>query len=100
VSNEIEIKTANDLDNIRNNLLGNYKLTANISLSSFGNWQPIGTREAPFKGRLNGNGYKITDLVVQWSSKSGNQFRLPDLFIVASPYIKKIAKCHDNDYTT
>jgi len=56
------INTAADLNNVRNNLSGNYRLTANISLGAYFNWAPIGTATDPFTGIINGNGYKITAL--------------------------------------
>lgn len=75
----IEVFTAADFDNIRNNLEGNYILRADIDLSGYANWQPIGTATYnpyepdfekavnltnAFKGRLNGNGHKITGLTI------------------------------------
>ena len=60
-----EIRTAAELNDIRNrNLSGEYKLMANISLTSYANWVPIGTASAPFTGKLDGNGYKITGLKI------------------------------------
>ena len=38
----IGIYTAQDLDNVRNNLTGNYILMNDIDLGSWGNWEPIG----------------------------------------------------------
>ncbi len=49
------ITTAEQFNNIRNNLSGNYVLASNIDLSCYKNWIPIGTKEAPFTGRLFGN---------------------------------------------
>jgi len=63
-ANSIPIRTAADLDNIRNNLAGSFYLTADISLASYENWEPIGTSSAPFTGKMNGNGYKISDLKI------------------------------------
>ena len=57
-----EISTPAQLDAIRSNLSGRYKLTANISLASYHNWIPIGSQDKPFTGKIDGNGYKITDL--------------------------------------
>ena len=63
------IHTAEELQNIKNNLLGNYILGNDIDLSEFndGVWIPIGkdTGAVPrdaFKGTLDGAGYKITNL--------------------------------------
>ena len=67
----IEIYTADQLNDIRNNLSGSYKLMSNISLSSYANWVPIGTESAPFRGKIDGNGFKITDLTIRRSLYTG-----------------------------
>lgn len=54
------VYSAEDLDNIRNNLSGKYILMNHISLSDYTEWNPIGDFEAPFTGELNGDGYSIT----------------------------------------
>ncbi|MEH6939797.1 InlB B-repeat-containing protein [Bacillus sp. JJ664] len=62
-----------DLHNIRNNLSGKYILMNDIDLttatSSGGKydhngsgWEPIGSKSSPFKGILDGNGFKIIGL--------------------------------------
>ena len=62
------IKTAQDLDNIRNNLSGKYILMNDIDLSSYSNWDPIGKISADgsvatgFTGILDGNGYSIKNM--------------------------------------
>ena len=58
------IKTAQDLDNIRNNLSGKYILMADIDLSSYSNWTAIGDSTNGFTGELNGNGYVIKNLTI------------------------------------
>ena len=59
------IKTAEDLDNIRNNLAGKYILMNDIDLSGI-EWDSIGedmySAGSGFKGELNGNGYVIKNL--------------------------------------
>ena len=60
----VEIGTAAELYNIRNDLSGSYKLTNDISLSSYANWLPIGTESDPFTGSLDGNGKKISGLKI------------------------------------
>jgi hypothetical protein len=57
-----DINNATDLINIKDDLLKDYILRANIDLSSVANWLPIGTTAAPFKGSLDGNGYSISNL--------------------------------------
>ena len=67
------IRTAQDLDNVRNNLSGNYILMNNIDLSEWGNWVPIGVykNEADiFSGILDGNGFIISNLSVSVNSNS------------------------------
>ena len=80
----IDIVTQEHLDNIRYNLAGTsyktsasdagvkcggsdcrgYELLANLDLSAFTNWQPIGRRNDPFTSILQGNGYSITNLTI------------------------------------
>ncbi|MFK9094252.1 Ig-like domain-containing protein [Bacillus salipaludis] len=71
----IEIRTAEDLNKIRNGLDGKYILKNNIDLSeatseggAFYNngagWEPIGTQRAPFTGELDGNGFDISGLKI------------------------------------
>lgn len=60
----IQISTPQDLDNIRNNLYGDYELVNDIDMSGWGNWTPIEN----FYGTLNGNGHVIKNLTV---NKSG-----------------------------
>lgn len=64
----MDIATAADLNNVRNNLSGTYTLTANIDLSSYANWDPIGTDAAPFTGKLIGTGFEISGLAISRSS--------------------------------
>ena len=52
------------LYNIRNDLNGVYVLANNITLSKYADWKPIGTKEAPFKGRLYGNYNTISGLAI------------------------------------
>ena len=62
-----EVRTAEELYNVRNNLKGNYIQTADIDLSGYANWDPI----TEFTGVYNGNGYKITGLKI--TGTSGNR---------------------------
>lgn len=56
------IKTAQDLQNINNNLSGKYILMSDIDLSGI-NWQAIGESYSnSFTGEFNGNGYTISNL--------------------------------------
>lgn len=70
----VSIKTAADLDKIREDLNGWNVLDADIDLSGIADWQPIGTYESDcemadgewwrkaFKGRFDGQGHKISGL--------------------------------------
>jgi|GEM_PF-3233010 len=68
-SNAIEIYTAQDLWNVRNNLSGSYVLMNDIDLSSINNgeWIPIGdniTNANRFTGIFDGQGHIIENLVI------------------------------------
>lgn len=58
------ISTAEDLKAIVNDLDGDYVLTNDIDISGE-NWTPIGTREEPFKGTLDGDGHTISGLTIE-----------------------------------
>ena len=60
----IGIYTAEDLNNIRNNLSGKYILMNDIDLSVYENWEPIGKRGSQFTGEFDGNGYLIKSLTM------------------------------------
>lgn len=57
------VYTAEDLDNVRNDLNGKYILMNDIDLGGK-NFVPIGDSGDPFTGIFNGNGYVISGLVV------------------------------------
>src|SRR5690554_2102454 len=57
------IYTANGLDQVRNDLDAQYKLGADIDLSGYPNWEPIGA-PTPFSGTFSGNGLIITNLTI------------------------------------
>lgn len=56
------IMSIDELNEIRNNLDGNYTLGADINLTKVENWHPIGSVEQPFNGHFNGNGFKVTGM--------------------------------------
>ncbi len=66
------IKTAQDLDNIRNDLDGKYILMNDIDLSSYSNWDPIGDIDSGvgFTGTLDGNGYVVKNLTINSPTKN------------------------------
>jgi hypothetical protein len=61
--NYIPITNAQELNNIRNNLSGNYRLMNDIDLESV-EWTPIGTNIAPFSGTLDGKEFIISNLTI------------------------------------
>ncbi len=82
----IEISSAEELATIRNDLTGNYVLVADIDLSGYENWEPIGAfqplSDAPedaevphpdyaFTGTFNGNGHTISNLTVNSNAPIG-----------------------------
>ncbi len=66
--NQIEINSAADLAKIGNDpdypLDGNYIQMANIDLSDYENWDPIGSNTSSFSGIFNGNGFTISNLTI------------------------------------
>jgi hypothetical protein len=68
----IEIYTAKELYDMRDNLGGKYKLMRNIDLAEYSDWEPIGGEliPDPFTGELYGNGYTIDNLTIDNDSGS------------------------------
>ena len=56
---------------ITDDLDGNYELTADLDLSSWGNWQPLGSEALPFSGTFVGNGHSISGLSSKGYNKAG-----------------------------
>ncbi len=64
----IPVATLEDLQNMQNDLAGDYYLTANIDAGGV-NWLPIGAEfngrpASPFRGSFNGNGFTISNLTI------------------------------------
>lgn len=57
-----QIENAQELNNVRNHLDSYFKLTEDIDLSTYSNWEPIGDMSAYFTGTFDGDGYKISNL--------------------------------------
>lgn len=74
----IEVWTATDLNNVRNNRSGSYIQMADIDLSEIGDWEPIGDAdkywewEDPFTGTYNGNNFTISNLTVNRPTQARN----------------------------
>ena len=66
------VEDADDLNAVRNDLAASYKQTADIDLSGYANWEPIGNISdldydpwvifAPFTGSYDGSGYTVNNL--------------------------------------
>lgn len=65
------IKSAEDLNNIRQDLNGKYVLLSNIDLSGYENWAPIGDEASPFMGTFDGNGNTVTGLRITSAAGTG-----------------------------
>lgn len=57
----VNISSENELNNIRNNAGGKFRLTKDLNV----NIPPIGTSDSPFRGVFDGNGHTITYNVVK-----------------------------------
>ena len=81
-SQNLEIRTWYDLDDVRDNLAGNHTLMNDINLTSGytevasptanegQGWHPIGTPANPFSGTFDGQGYEIRDLFINRPDES------------------------------
>ncbi|MCH9664715.1 MAG: MSCRAMM family adhesin SdrC, partial [Gammaproteobacteria bacterium] len=71
--NPVSNSSSSPDDNSTASLLLNasYELTADISLSSYNNWRPIGNLTHPFTGDLDGNGYSISGITTDGYEHAG-----------------------------
>ena len=82
-SENLEIRTWSDLDDVRDNLAGNHILMNDLNSTTAGygelasstanggkGWQPIGTEDNLFTGTFDGQGYEIKDLFINRPSES------------------------------
>lgn len=58
------IMTPTQLDEVRNDLHAYYVLGADIDLSGYASWDPIGAFKEPFTGTFDGDGHTISNLKV------------------------------------
>jgi len=68
------IASGSDLDQIRMKLDAHYRMFADIDLSAYSNWTPIGTETEPFIGTFDGAGHTITGLSLSISQVSVGLF--------------------------
>ena len=78
------VSTAAELNAVRNNLSAHYKMTADIDLSSYTNWTPIGQSGAAFSGTFDGDGHVIKNLTVNISGGTALEDVTAGLFGLAS----------------
>ena len=88
-SDPYQISTAEQFNQIRNNLKAEYKLIANIDLSQY-EWVPIGTPQIPFIGTLDGNGYTISNITIKSCVEEGNGNLYQGIFGVNEGDIKNL----------
>jgi len=62
LTQDTPISNATDLQNMKNDLTGNYYLTGDIDCSGIANFEPIGTQANPFTGTFDGCSYTISNL--------------------------------------
>lgn len=66
-----QVTNASDLNDVRNDLTAYYIQTANIDLSGYSNWVPIGgSYSTPFTGSYDGNGFTISNLTIDRSGET------------------------------
>ena len=67
---KIPVRTCTELQNMKDNLTGNYYLCNDIDCSDTVNWnsgagfEPVGNSSIQFSGTLDGQGYKVTSLYI------------------------------------
>lgn len=64
IEDPFQITTAEQMNNVRQNMAASYVLMNDIDLSGYSNWEPIGTHDSPFHGIFNGNNHTITGLTI------------------------------------
>jgi len=62
------ISTSDQLHAVRDDLSAHYRLVNDIDLVDWGNWEPIGTYNNPFKGTFDGEGFVIRNMKIEINS--------------------------------
>lgn len=79
-NNYIAISTPQEFMNIANNLSGNYILMNDIDMTGI-DYTAIGNEDNPFTGKLNGNGYKISNIEdINYQRYDNNYYPVIGLF--------------------
>ncbi|MFC4601735.1 immunoglobulin-like domain-containing protein [Cohnella hongkongensis] len=58
------VRTDEDLYRVREDLNASYRLAADIDLSAYSNWEPIGNSVSPFRGTFDGANYTISGMTI------------------------------------
>ena len=70
-----QVWTAEDLDGVRDYLDAHFIQMADIDLSGYENWEPIGTyiygQNLHFNGTYDGNGHTISNLIIKRENYTG-----------------------------
>jgi hypothetical protein len=69
--NPYQVRSVDDLHDIRNLLDKHYRLMFDLDVSVKGNWEPIGTAGGPFTGTFDGNNKTIRGLYINRPEESG-----------------------------
>jgi len=68
-----QVATADDLNGVRDYLDAHFIQMADIDLSGYENWEPIGTSNS-FAGIYDGNGYKICNMTINKTSLTADTY--------------------------
>jgi len=90
--NPYQISNAQQLNLIRNNLSAYYVLIADIDMSDYSDWEPIGDTEHKFTGTLDGQNHIIKNLNIKNAKiyDRGNKDAIVGLFSSVSGEIKNL----------
>lgn len=92
------IYSAQDLQNISNDVKGYYLLMNDIDLEGI-TWQPIGNKSAPFAGKLNADSHKITNLNLDTTVDYAGLFGYMDTAEVKNLELANVSIKNTRNYT-
>ena len=64
------VATAADLNGVRDYLSAHFRQTADIDLSGYSNWVPIGNDSTGFTGTYDGAGHTVSNLTIDRASEN------------------------------
>jgi hypothetical protein len=94
----IPIKTVNQLQNIQDNLSGDYCLSNDIDASSKTNFKPIGDQSNPFTGTLNGSGFTIRNLTIKSARQQVGLFGVASAATIQNLTLENINVTANGDF--